>query len=195
MKGFVCSLTSVSCLRGLWPSLGCPKQTCLPKGNLSSVFSWMHFHREGSGRLPSSPSRSAKHLRRHLWGNYSPRRLPYIPRSLRVAFAKPWCSVYGLDHEKKPCSFVPLRKQSHSHYGRPAPLSRGDLHFALVAMPSKCTEPLIYHGLSIGSTTRGAHNLQPVQRSQLGKGNNQRPHGLHDARWILPDLVYGKSME
>ena len=62
--------------------------------HVSSVFFWMHFHREGSGRLPSSPSRSAKHLRRHLWGNYSPRRLPYIPRSLRVAFAKPWCSVY-----------------------------------------------------------------------------------------------------
>ena len=52
------------------------------------------FHREGSGRLPSSPSRSAKPLRRQLWGNYSPRRLPYIPRSLGVAFAKPWCSVY-----------------------------------------------------------------------------------------------------
>ena len=62
--------------------------------NMSSVFFWMHFHREGSGRLPSSPSRSAKPLRRHLWGNYSPRsRLPYIPRSLRVAFAKSWCSV------------------------------------------------------------------------------------------------------
>ena len=57
-------------------------------------FFWMHFHREGSGRLPSSPRRSAKPLRRHLWGNYSPRsRLPYIPRSLRVAFAKSWCSV------------------------------------------------------------------------------------------------------
>ena len=58
-----------------------------------NVFFWMHFHREGSGRLPSSsPSRSAKPLRRHLWGNYSARRLAYIPRSLRVAFAKSWSS-------------------------------------------------------------------------------------------------------
>ena len=35
------------------------------------------FHREGFGRLPSSP------------------------RSLCVAFAKPWCSVQGLDNQKK----------------------------------------------------------------------------------------------
>ena len=44
------------------------------------------FHREGSGRLPSSASTSAKPLRRHLWRNYSPRRLPLHsakpPRSL-----------------------------------------------------------------------------------------------------------------
>ena len=67
----------------------------------------MHFHRKGWGRLPSSPSRFAKPLRRHLQGNYPLRRLLYIPRSppCSLCEALMLCIIKVVDNPKNTQAF------------------------------------------------------------------------------------------
>ena len=94
--------------------------------------------------------------------------------------------------QNSPCKrwFVPVRKQSHSHYGRPAPVSQGDLHFALVAMPSRCTEPLIpYMFYRINRAWRAQLTACSEERAWKRERSATALHGLRDAKWILPDLV------
>ena len=75
------------------------------KKKIDGWFLWTHFHLKGSGRLPSSPSRFAKPLCTHLWGNYPPLAYAvYRPRRLRQVVFSPSRSVRPLRtlHSAKP---------------------------------------------------------------------------------------------